>query len=361
MDTKNIIKDSDPVRYDDLRELARHPGPAVSFTVPTHRGGAETLSDAQRLRPLLEQARTELDERYPDTDVDSLLAPVESLVNNERFWQNQVDGLAIYVQPGNARYFRTDRDFRPNVTVGDYPNLRPVLPLVTNDLEFLLLALSQNKVRLFAADRGTITPLPLGDIPESSDDVEGVSTREPQLQHQASSDAGAHGHGPRDYNVLNGFLQAVGKAVEKRFSGDKRPVVLAAVDEHQGGIREQLSAVTMLDNLVSGNPDRLSEVELHEKAWPFVKEESQQRHEDLVDRLQEALGTGLATNDPALIGSDTASGRVDTLVLADRALEEEARSDELDAAIANTLINRGVVDIVPELPGGFAAGAVFRY
>lgn len=161
MDTRNIVKDSDPIRHDDLRSLAQQPGPAVSFVIPTHRGGAETLSDSQRLRPLLDTAREQLAEHYADADADALLAPVESLADSRRFWQEQCDGLAIFAQPGHARYFRLDRDFSPQVTVGDHPNLRPVLPLVTSDLEFLLLALSRDKVRLFAADRATITELPL--------------------------------------------------------------------------------------------------------------------------------------------------------------------------------------------------------
>ncbi|WP_018298005.1 hypothetical protein [Corynebacterium lubricantis] len=361
MDTKNIIKNSDPIRHDDLRGLARQPGPAVSFVIPTHRGGPETFTDSQRLRPLLGQARERLAERYPETDAEALLAPVETLANSDRFWQSQCDGLAIYVQPGHARYFRVDRDYLPQVSVGDHPNLRPLLPLVTSDLEFLLLAMSRNKVRLFAADRATITELPLGELPESSDDVEGVSTREPQLQHQSSELSGAHGHGPRDYNVLNGFLQAVGKAIEKRFTGDGRPLVLATVDEYRGAISSYLNNVTLLDDVVSGNPDHLSEVQLHEAAWPIVAKENKKLHDDLVGQVEQALGTGLATNDPALISQDSAAGRVATLVLAERVLEETARAEDLDAAIAHTLINRGVIDVVPELAGGHGVGAVFRY
>ncbi|MHA2789201.1 baeRF3 domain-containing protein [Corynebacterium sp. S7] len=361
MDTKNIINNSDPIRQDDLRGLARQPGPAVSFVIPTHRGGPETLTDAHRLRPLLGTAREQLAERYPQTDSDALLAPVETLVNSDRFWQSQCDGLAIYVQPGYARYFRVDREYLPKVSVGDHPNLRPLLPLFTNDLEFLLLAMSRNKVRLFAADRATITELPLGEIPASADDVEGVSTREPQIQHHGSEISGVHGQGPRDYNVLNGFIQAVGKAIEKRFTGDGRPLVLATVDEYRGAIGGYLHNVALLDDVVSGNPDRLSDVQLHAAAWPIVEKENKKRHDDLVDQVEQALGTGLATHDPALISQESVAGRVATLVLAERALGEVARAEDLDAAIANTLINRGTIDVVSELPGGYAVGAVFRY
>ncbi|NLA54940.1 MAG: hypothetical protein GX859_01365 [Corynebacterium humireducens] len=361
MNTRNIITDSDPIHADDLRELATMSGPTVSIVIPTHRGGAETLSDSQRLRPLLDQARRELAERYPDVDAESLLAPIQSLADSRRFWQTQVDGLAIYASPGGGRYFRTERDFTPGVTVGDHPNLRPILPLAVDDLRFLLLAVSRGSVRLFEADRATITQLPLGNIPGSDEDAEGVSTREPQLQHQASQNAGAHGHGPRDYNVLEGFLKQVSKAVEARFSGDGRPLILAAVEEYRGAVGEHLDNVVMLDRIVAGSPKALSPVELHAKAWPIAKAEADRRHDVTLERLGEAVGTGRATHDTGLISREAEVGRVSVLALAERALTADERAAELDAAIAHTLANRGVVDVVPEMPGNHATGAVFRY
>lgn len=363
METQNIIKHSDPVRHDDLRDLARQSGPAASFMIPTHRGGPETLSDSQQLRPLLETARAELMERYPDVDAEALLAPVEALADSRRFWQEQCDGLAVFVSPGNSRYFRVDINFTPQVTVGEHHNLRPILPLVADDQEFLLAAISQGSVRLFAADRATITELALGDIPESADDVEGVDTREPQLQHQyAPGRAGpAHGHGPRDYNVLNGFLQAVGKALDNRFSTDSRPLIIASVDEYHGRLKDQLNRVQLLGHPVAGNPEALSAAQLHEAAWPLAAEEAAKRHVDLLDSFGEALGTGLASADPEDIVRNAETGRVETLILAERVLTAPSRPEDLDAALSATLLNSGRMDVVEELPGGHSAGAIYRY
>lgn len=361
MNTRNAITASDPVRHDDLRDLATKPGPVVSLVLPTHRGGVETLADSQRLRPLLEEARKELAERYPDADVDSLLGPVQSLAESRRFWQEQADGLAIYAYPGGSRHFRTDRDFVPTVTVGDHPNLRPILPLFTEDQEFLLLAVGRDKVRIFEGDRATITELPLGSIPASDEDAEGVNTREPEITRQYSQTSAAHGQGPRDYNVLNGFLQQVSKGFEARFTNDRRPLILATLEEYRGALAEHITTVRVLDEIVPGSPSDLSPAQLHKKAWPIAAAEGQRGHNVTLERLGDALGTGRATNDTGLIGSDSATGRVDTLVLAERALTEDARADELDAAIANTLANRGTIDVVPDLQGNHAAGAIFRY
>lgn len=363
METHRIIKNSDSVRLADLQELARYPGPTVTVTIPTHRGGAETLSDAQRLRPILADARTDLTEHSPDVDADTVLAHVEALAASRRFWQEQCDGLAIYASPRGSKHFRVAVDFPPQLSVGEHVNLRPLLPLVASDLEFLLVAISQKKVRLFSADQFSITELPLGNIPASAQEVEGVTTREPQLQHQSSPgrDAPVHGHGPRDYNVLRGFLQAVGKSLEARFSGDSRPLIVASVDEYYGPLQEQLNTVALLGRPVAGNPDLLSELELHEKVWPLAVEEREKRHRSLLDNLGRALGTGLASSDPGDIARSAEDGRVAVLVISQRALTSTEPAEDIDAAIANTLVYSGQVDIVPELPGGHRVGAIYRY
>lgn len=358
METKNIINNADPISHEDLNGLARRSGPVVSLFVPTHRGGPETRNDAQQLRPLLETAKAELAERYPDADAAALLAPIRALADNERFWQEQVDGLAVYSSPGGSQYFRTDVNFEPSVTVGDHPNLRPIVPIAAQDLEFYLLAVSQKKVRLFQGGRLTITELPLGSIPASVDDLEGHYTREPQLQRSASS---THGHEAGDDHVLAGFLQAVGKAAQNRFNGSNLPVVLAAVNEYHSPIARELHNGRLLDKAVAGNPDTLSAAQLHEAAWPQVAEEADRRHDANVERFAQQLGTGLASGDPASIITAAESGRVDKLLLTERGLTSPDDPANLDHALCVALQTGGSVDVVPELESNNKSGAVYRF
>lgn len=359
MATQKVIKDSDPIRHDDLVALVSRPSPTVTMTIPTHRGGAETVNDGRHLDQLIEQARTELEENFPDADADAILAPVKDLRKSENFWQIQVDGLALFAGADGVRYFRTPRDFDTYVHVGEYPDLRTILPLVTQDLEFLLLAVSREDVRLYAADRSTITDLKLGDLPGNEHAVEGAATREPETQPPSRGMPG-YGHGDGEENVIKAFLQSTGKALEKRYVNDKRPVVLATLSEYQNTIEEQLHNVQIV-GLVQGNPERESAAQLHEAAWPKVEEENNARHTKLIDDLSAALGTGKASNDPASISRAAETGRVETLLLSERTLTDNARAEDLDTAIANTLVNRGHLDVVDELPGGHRAGAIFRY
>lgn len=365
MNNALIDPNIDAVRHDDLRALAELEGPVVSLLVPTHRGGPETVNDSRQLKPLLGDARARLAESFPDVDADALLAEVAALADDEPFWQRQADALVIFASPSGTRTFRTTLDGQAQVSVGEHANLRPLLPLVAEDMPFLVLAVSQDKVRLFEGDRNFLTELDIGDAPASTDDSD-YYTREPQFQHQAGDSAPAHGHDTGEDAVRDSFLRDVAKALNTRFTNDDRPLILAAVDEHRGGVKDYLSNVQLLDDTVSGNPDRLSAAELHEKAWPLAFAEVEKRHHDLLERFGENLGTGKATHDATKIGQEAEHGRVDTLVLTTLALRENTLGDaskaaDLDAAVVHTLRNSGTVDVVPTFNEERAAGAIFRF
>ncbi|MDO5512811.1 hypothetical protein [Corynebacterium sp.] len=365
MNNALIDPNIDPVRHDDLRALAELEGPVVSLLIPTHRGGPETVNDSRQLKPLLDDARTQLAENFPDVDADALLAETAALADDEPFWQRQADALAVFASPSGTRWLRTALEGQAQVSVGDYANLRPLLPLVADDQPFLLLAVSQDKVRLFEGDNHHLEELDLGEAPTSTDDSD-YYTREPEFQHQTGDSAPAHGHSTGENVVRDSFLRDLAKSVNTRFTNDDRPLILASVDEHRGGVKDYLPNVQLLDDTVSGNPDQLSEAELHEKAWPLASAEADKRHGDLIERFGENLGTGKGTHDAAKISQESEHGRVDTLILTTLALRENTLGDaskaaDLDAAVAHTLRNSGVVDVVPTFNEERAAGAIFRF
>lgn len=362
MFTTQIISHSDVLRHDDLADLAGWSGPCVTIHMPTHRGTDETLNDSKRFGHLVDAARTTLAENYPDADAESILAPVESLARSRRFWQFQNDGLVVFASPDGMRRFRTDRSFPGDATVGDSFNFRHVLPMVTGDVPFLILAISRAKVRLFEADRAHITELPLGDIPASEDDVAGAYTREPELQSKGSTGNHAfyHGHGTGEDNVLQAFLRVTGRAVEKRFATDKRPLVLASVQEYLGPLSTHINNVRIL-GVVAGNPDQLDAKRIHAKAWPLAEGEVRRHTIALADDYAAAIGTGLATSNPGYIVDDSEIGRIGTLMVTERALGGEAYAREIDDAIRNVLRTSGEVWAVDELSDGSPFGALRRY
>lgn len=142
-----------------------------------------------------------------------------------------------------------------------------------------------------------------------------------------------------------------------------------------------MTYANVLSDSVSGNPDDLSDTQLHEKAWPFVEAHITAKRQNELSRWEEAAHTELGGTDLEEIVTAAHDGRVDTLyVQADHdawgtfdpdgrsvSLAEEATAenyDLIDLAAIKTLRADGRVVVVtdPDSPlASCGAAAIFRY
>ena len=180
------IDETDPISRDDLEALAsERPGPCVSLYLPTER--AAQGQDPKRLANLIDAAAAELELLGWDEDpgADGLLAPARALLESREFWRHQADGLAVLLAPGFARTVRAAIPFAEEAIVSGRLHLRPLLPLVSGDRSFWLLAISQNSVRLFRGSRHALSEVDPGDAP--ADMAEALAFEDPEKQFQVRS------------------------------------------------------------------------------------------------------------------------------------------------------------------------------
>ena len=131
---------------------------------------------------------------------------------------------------------------------------------------------------------------------------------------------------------------------------------------------------------VTGNPEGLSEEELHREAWATVRPYFLKARREAAARYEQLAGTGQTSNDLREVVPAAYYGRVDVLFTAagsrrwgafepgsgEVELHEEAQfgdGDLLDFAAVQTLLNKGTVYVPdPEdVPGGSIVASVFRY
>jgi hypothetical protein len=167
----------------DLDELLVLPlQPAVSILMPAARGGPDTRQSPIRLKNLTREAARQLQAHGLEVeDAERLLAPVLSLGEDRAFWRRQDGGLAIYAAPNFFRWFMVNRTLRERVAVADHFLVTPLLPAVTLDRRFHVLALSQKNVRLIAATALEAHEVDLGDLPRSVSAALQLDTPDTQL------------------------------------------------------------------------------------------------------------------------------------------------------------------------------------
>jgi len=390
----------------DLNRLAEwEREPAVSIYVPTHRTGREVRQNATRLKNALSEAVDKLATRgMRRSEAEQLLEPARQFQTDGSALQ-QSDGLAVFAGPELFRYYRVPLSFDQQVTVGVRFRLHPLIPLLEGDGRFLVLALSQNRVRLLEGSHFTVRELHPENLPESMQEALKIDEYQDVLQHHSTGTAMSadlsQGAGPRGTTAgqtqVHHGQGSAGKEIEKRdeilqffhridrglndfFHDERVPLVFAGVEYLFPLFRETCSYASLVDRPAAGNPDELDATALHHRAWPLVEPIFQETREALLRRYGDHASRDLATSEVEQVVVAARRGQVETLLAAAHAelrgtvdettgetnvsdAADEEAEDLVNYATIQTLIHSGEVMTIPSrrMPNGAPLAAVLRY
>lgn len=380
----------------DLRTLIDERGdPAVTITMPTHRSSDGIQQDPIRLKNLLDEAEDRLAAWGLRTPVvRSLLEPIRELTIMEDFWRYSSDGMALFRTADAFRLYRLPLSMDAEVRVSDRYHLKHLMPLLSGDGRFYILALSQGEVRLLYGTRDGVDTVELENVPRSLAEALKYDDPERRLQWHTGTTTPAgrlrpavfHGHGvasaddPKDH--IRRYFRQVDAGLQEMLADEQVPVVLAAVDYLIPLYLEITGYPHVLDDGVTGSPEELSAEELHDRAWSVVAPRFQRERREAEGRFEQLYGEGnaLASADVAGVVRAAYAGRVDTLFVAvgphrwgrfdpssytvEQHDEEQVGDDDLlDLAAVQTCLNSGTVYAVAaeEVPGGGVVAAILRY
>jgi Bacterial archaeo-eukaryotic release factor family 7 len=313
----------DRIRRADLQQLLQpRTGPCLSLFMPMHPGSREATDDAVRLRELADDAEHKLiGQGLKRAQAAELLTALRGQPEDAS-WTKRGRGIAFFAAPGFMRTLHFHQELKPSLHVNDHFCVLPLLPLVTEEERFYLLALSQNVVRFFEGDAETLRDIPLPGAPANlaaaidiEDAEHGVHFHSGMAGSEGKQRALYHGHGGKPEVIktdLREFLQRVAPAVERRLNGQHAPLVLATVEATAAMWREITGYKFLLDGFVAGNPDHLTPAELHAKAWPLVQPALAGQRRWCERRLIEAAGDKV-TSDLREIVPAAIGGRVSAL------------------------------------------------
>jgi hypothetical protein len=103
----------DTLTKEDLeRFMGTYDGLRISIYMPTHRESNQALQDPIRLKNLLQEAEQRLLEHGISLpEVNKLLRPAQALLDDRVFWQNQSDGLALFLSTEGFNTYRLPCSF----------------------------------------------------------------------------------------------------------------------------------------------------------------------------------------------------------------------------------------------------------
>jgi hypothetical protein len=305
-------------------------GPCISLFLPTDRTNVERPQDQLRIRRLIREADGLIRDKTQlhSAQVEELLEPLRTLLDDRGFWQHLGDGLAIFRSPEMFHPLRLPYSFKERVVVGNHFSFKPLLPLLSDDGSFYVLAISHNAVRLLACTHESASELKLPkEVPTSLAAFLGGEERENDLQAHSSASFGVVGKGGRHPAIIHGqgigiddekndtlrYFQQIDRGLHEVFRDETTPLVLAGVEYLFPIYREANTYPHLLEQGVGGNPDRLSAEALRAKAWPIVESVVLQARELAAMRYRDLAGTGRASSQISEIVPAASYGQVASL------------------------------------------------
>lgn len=365
-------------------------GPCITIHMSTHAAGRDGQQDELRLKNLVGQAERELiDQGIRPSEARKLLDPVRLLPKEPEFWEKRSNGLAIFVSQDRFDRYRVPLELDETVVVNRRFQVKPLLPLLGSHDRYYVLAFSQNRVRFFEGKRFSMYEVTIDGMPSSMEqalNLDGAdrgsqvhSAMRGSLGKQAAVFHGQGGEREAAKGDLAQYFRVIDAALHDTLREERAPLFLAAVQYLLPIYREVSSYAHIAQKELPGNPDHLSEHELHDRVVPLVESYAENAREEAAARYRQLAASGRASDDIRQIVPAAHQGQVETLFVdrSDhqwgaydpstgnvelRSPRQSADDDLLDYAAVQTLLHRGAVHAVSrEQSPSPPAAAVFRY
>lgn len=361
---------------EQFRALAAHRGDvAVTIALPTtplsQEAGAMRTAFANLAREAAGQA-----EALPLARgrLPALKELLDDLADDEAFWHVQARSLCVLATPDRLRAFRLANRLLPQVHVSDRFHMKPLLRALTFPHVALVLALSENGVRLVEVlPEGEPVALKVPDMPRDAASAVGkasINDRSPSGRIH-----GAEGKKVR----LAQYARRVDVALRPVLAGLSAPLFLAASDP-LAAIFHQVATAELVPGVIAASPDRTPDAELAAAARAGLDRLNAETVSAFAKLFAARGAEGRATTDVAVAGRAAAQGAIDTLLVdIDEALPGtyDPVTGEIAPAPSAGAESYGIVDAIAgqalatgarvlgvrraDIPGGGHLAAVLRY
>ncbi|MFW6173761.1 MAG: hypothetical protein ACOC5T_08455, partial [Elusimicrobiota bacterium] len=355
----------------------------ISIYMPTRAAASNEVKKMPiQLKTLLNNVKKSVSENHSldSREIEKLLKPATDLIGDRVFWQNQKQGLAMFVNRKHFSYFRLPSEMPEMATVSQYFNIVPLIPEVMFNNIYYVLALSRNMNRVFRCTKGGIEKIDIEGLPESIQDILQYDDSEKTLQYHTSGKAIFHGQGVVDDEKKEELLQyfrlidqSLTKYLNQKSKKQKSPLIVMCVNELFPLYKEINTYPYLLDKYIEGNPDEIAPDSIKKNAWDIASDYFYNQLENISNTYHDLKGTGKTSTLLEEVVSAAYFSRVENLLikknayqygkfdseenkvyLADEDNGENNQYELYNFAAINTVSNGGQVYVLEEdqMPDG---------
>ena len=376
------------VKLETLKNLIQcQESPCVSIYMSTkavHKGEFKKLEIA--FKNLLQEVEEKLKNNwdFKQRDADKFLEEAAELAVNNNFWQEQKEGLAVFIAPDQFEYFKLSVDTYNKSHVSYNFNIKQLNSELRDNQKYYLLALSPNHNQLYQASRNNIETVEVEDLPLNIKDFLNLDD-EAAEKHQSINTAGGsavfHGQGGAsddDNEDLMHYLKEIDRIINLELKDENSYLVVAADDSVFSLYKNINSYDKLLAENLSGNAKQMNKKELREKSWDIVESHLHDYLKNIKERYSELKAGEKSSANLEDIVEAAHYSKIDTLLLnkeAEKAgvfieeenniklMENDKDYDLYNFAAVQTIKNGGDVYSLKkeEMPENEDILAIYRY
>ena len=315
----------------DFKQLANYKNETcVSIFIPTQRAGKEVLEEKNKkhLHSEWTQIKKQLKEdNVSDETIEKIGKPIEELIENRDFWRHQSDGLAIFASPEFFENYTLPVNFEAYHYISEEFYVKPLVPAMTGDARFNILAIQLEDVKLYEASRYSIAPTDIEDLtPSRLEERVGYDYRERVLQFRTQAEGGDktqfHGHGgsERDEKTeIKQFFRAVDQGIKDYLQKENLPLVVYCQDYFFPIYQEANTYNHLFEKVIPGNPNDTDLMGIHGRALEVFEPYLNENRDKKIEKYKELSSTENTTSAVSDIIPAVYQGKVDTLFIENRA------------------------------------------
>jgi len=300
---------------------------AISLFIPTARTGKEVFNrtNEKDLKSQWDHVKREF-ESEETTQLDEIDKKINQLLENRDFWNNQLEGLAVFAGKDFFEYYRVPFSLNAGYRIAQSFYLLPIVPFFSSENLFYLLSLQLGEVSFFTGNEQVIHQVDIeGITPSQLEERVGFDYKEKNLQFRNMDDIHGttqfHGHGGSERNTdaeTKAYFSAIDQGLHD-FLRDKTAPLVVVTNENLFPIYQEANTYTSLyKNPVTKNPADMSKEILHEEALKVLEDYFEQNRSQKMELYKESTPEKktAVTHDivPAAF-----EGKIDTLFVEDQA------------------------------------------
>jgi hypothetical protein len=384
--TTQEIAAPDIVRFEDLTSLASAKGPCITLVTPL----PNPLEIQAHVKNAIRGIENKLAERGTDPSTsDALVKPLHALAANIEVEGTWANALVLFRAPHILRHYWLYELRQEVITVDGKFHIRPLLPVISREQRFYVLALSQKQTQLFHGTHHSFEEVNLRGTPQNLRDWMNIRQPDHDLENRAAGGPsvgsmkgvlfGTSTDHEREDEYLAHFFKEIDKGIHSILHDETAPLLLTGVENAIALYRTVNTYPHLWEKTIHGSPDGFTNRELHQRAMEIVTqsfcEPLQKAFADFERRRN--LGRVFLRGDE--IVKAAFEGRVSDLLLSEDAeywglWNEETfeiqtdpgngiREDLLNTAALQTLLHRGQTFGLPrqDMPEKAEAVALLRF